>query len=103
MLGQSLRKAKKSRIYDGKEYVLEEALRADFTLIRAAKADKFGNLIYNKTAQNFNPMMAAAGKFTIAEVEEIVETGDLDPAQIHTPSIYVQGLFKQRKKKELNV
>ena len=59
---------------------LKKHFDADFSLIRAAKADKFGNLIYNKTAQNFNPMMAAAGKFTIAEVEEIVETGDLDPA-----------------------
>ena len=92
-VGTVVAEGKEVRMYDGKEYVLEEALRADFALIRAAKADKFGNLIYNKTAQNFNPMMAAAGKITIAEVEEIVETGDLDPAQIHTPSIYVQGLF----------
>ena len=72
-----------------------------FPLIRAAKADNFGNLIYNKTAQNFNPMMAAAGKFTIAEVEEIVETGDLDPATIHTPSIYVQGLLQAQQEKRI--
>ncbi len=76
-VGTTVAEGKEIREFNGKEYVLEEALRADFSLIRAAKADKFGNLIYNKTAQNFNPMIAAAGKFTIAEVEEIVETGDL--------------------------
>ncbi|MER2262129.1 MAG: CoA transferase subunit A [Psychrobacillus sp.] len=100
-VGTVVAEGKEVRIYDGKEYVLEEALRADYALIRAAKADKFGNLIYNKTAQNFNPMMAAAGKITIAEVEEIVETGDLDPAQIHTPSIYVQGLFQAEQEKRI--
>ena len=100
-VGTVVAEGKEVRVYDGKEYVLEEALRADFALIRAAKADKFGNLIYNKTAQNFNPMMAAAGKITIAEVEEIVETGDLDPAQIHTPSIYVQGLFQAEQEKRI--
>lgn len=100
-VGTPIAEGKEIRTYDGKEYVLEEALRADFALIRAAKADKFGNLIYNKTAQNFNPMMAAAGKFTIAEVEEIVETGDLDPATIHTPSIYVQGLLQADQEKRI--
>ena len=100
-VGTTVAEGKEIRIFDGKEYVLEEALRADFSLIRAAKADKFGNLIYNKTAQNFNPMMAAAGKFTIAEVEEIVETGDLDPATIHTPSIYVQGLLRANQEKRI--
>ncbi|MGE7978401.1 CoA transferase subunit A [Psychrobacillus sp. NPDC093200] len=100
-VGTVVAEGKEVRIYDGKEYVLEEALRADYALIRAAKADKFGNLIYNKTAQNFNPMMAAAGLMTIAEVEEIVETGDLDPAQIHTPSIYVQGLFQAEQEKRI--
>ena len=82
---------------------LKKHCEQTFHLIRAAKADKFGNLIYNKTAQNFNPMMAAAGEVTIAEVEEIVETGDLDPQTIHTPSIYVQGLLQANKKNELNV
>lgn len=100
-VGTPIAEGKEIRTYDGKEYVLEEALRADFALIRAAKADKFGNLIYNKTAQNFNPMMAAAGKFTIAEVEEIVETGDLDPATVHTPSIYVQGLLQADQEKRI--
>ncbi len=100
-VGTTVADGKEIRQFNGKEYVLEEALRADFALIRAAKADKFGNLIYNKTAQNFNPMMAAAGKFTIAEVEEIVETGDLDPATIHTPSIYVQGLLHATQEKRI--
>ena len=100
-VGTVVADGKEIRVFDGKEYVLEEALRADFALIRAAKADKFGNLIYNKTAQNFNPMMAAAGKFTIAEVEEIVETGDLDPATVHTPSIYVQGLLQAVQEKRI--
>ncbi|OZS77166.1 succinyl-CoA--3-ketoacid-CoA transferase [Tetzosporium hominis] len=100
-VGTVVAEGKEVREFDGKEYVLEEALVADFALVRAAKADKFGNLIYNKTAQNFNPMMAAAGKVTIAEVEEIVETGDLDPAMIHTPSVYVQGLFQAQQEKRI--
>ena len=100
-VGTSVAEGKEIRVFDGKEYVLEAALRADFSLIRAAKADKFGNLIYNKTAQNFNPMMAAAGAITIAEVEEIVETGDLDPQTIHTPSIYVQGLLQANQEKRI--
>ncbi|MBE1554342.1 CoA transferase subunit A [Sporosarcina limicola] len=100
-VGTLVAEGKEIRVFDGKEYVLEESLRADFALIRAAKADKFGNLVYNKTAQNFNPMMAAAGRFTIAEVEEIVETGDLDPATVHTPSIYVQGLVQADQEKRI--
>ena len=100
-VGTTVAEGKEIREFDGKEYVLEESLRADFSLIRAAKADKFGNLIYNKTAQNFNPMMAAAGAITIAEVEEIVETGDLDPQTIHTPSIYVQGLLQADQEKRI--
>ena len=100
-VGTTVADGKEIREFDGKEYVLEESLRADFSLIRAAKADKFGNLIYNKTAQNFNPMMAAAGAITIAEVEEIVETGDLDPQTIHTPSIYVQGLLQADQEKRI--
>ena len=100
-VGTTVAEGKETRIYDGKEYVLEEALRADFALVRAAKADKFGNLVYNKTAQNFNPMMAAAGKFTIAEVEEIVETGDIDPNTVQTPSIYVQGILQAKQEKRI--
>ncbi len=100
-VGTTVAEGKEIRAYDGKEYVLEEALRADFALVRAAKADKFGNLVYNKTAQNFNPMMAAAGKFTIAEVEEIVETGDIDPNTVQTPSIYVQGILQAKQEKRI--
>lgn len=100
-VGTTVAEGKEIRVYDGKEYVLEEALRADFALVRAAKADKFGNLVYNKTAQNFNPMMAAAGKFTIAEVEEIVETGDIDPNTVQTPSIYVQGILQANQEKRI--
>ncbi|WP_262173560.1 CoA transferase subunit A [Saccharococcus sp. Marseille-Q5394] len=100
-VGTTVADGKETRVFNGKEYVLEEALVADFALVRAAKADKIGNLIYNKTAQNFNPMMAAAGKITIAEVEEIVETGQLDPATIHTPSIYVQGLLQAEQEKRI--
>ena len=69
---------------------METGLKADLSLVRAWKADKEGNLIFRKTARNFNPMMATAGKITVAEVEELVETGDLDPDQIHTPGIFVQ-------------
>ncbi|MET3575337.1 CoA transferase subunit A [Bhargavaea ullalensis] len=100
-VGTPVAEGKEIRSFNGKEYVLEEALTADFSLVRAAKADKLGNLIYNKTAQNFNPMMAAAGKVTIAEAEEIVETGDLDPACIHTPSIYVQRLIQAKQEKRI--
>jgi 3-oxoacid CoA-transferase subunit A len=100
-VGTPIAEGKETRIFDGKEYVLEEALRADFSLIRAAKADRFGNLIYNKTAQNFNPIMAAAGRFTIAEIEELVEPGDIDPNQVQTPSIYVQGLFQAKQEKRI--
>lgn len=100
-VGTTVAKGKEVRTFDGKKYVLEEALYADFSLIKAQTADQFGNLIYNKTAQNFNPMMAAAGKVTIAEVEEIVETGDLDPATVHTPSIYVQGLLQAEAEKRI--
>lgn len=88
---------KETKVIDGRNYVLELPLKADFALIKAYKADKMGNLIYNKTARNFNPMMATAGKITIAEVEEIVEVGELDPESIVTPGIYVQRLIKGAK------
>lgn len=102
-VGTPVGENKEVRIFKGRKYLLEEALTADFSIVRAAKADKMGNLIFNKTARNFNSIMAAAGKFTIAEVEEIVETGELDPDSIHTPSIYVKGLIvgKQQKRIEL--
>lgn len=100
-VGTMVADGKEVRVFDGKEYVLEEALRADFSLIRAAKADRMGNLVYNKTARNFNPLMAAAGAVTIAEVEELCETGELDPDVIHTPGIYVQRLITGRQEKRI--
>jgi Acyl CoA:acetate/3-ketoacid CoA transferase, alpha subunit len=76
--------------FDGQKYVLERSLKADVALVKAWKGDKSGNLIYRMTARNFNPNVATAGKITVAEVEHLVETGDLDPDQIHTPGIFVQ-------------
>jgi 3-oxoacid CoA-transferase subunit A len=100
-VGTPIAEGRETRVFNGKEYLLEEAFSADFSLIRAWKADKLGNLVYRKTAQNFNPMMAAAGKITIAEVEEIVEVGELDPDEIHTPGIYVQGLIIGKQEKRI--
>jgi len=92
--GTIVAEGKETRTINGKNYVLELPLRADFALIKAYKADKSGNLIYNKTARNFNPMMATAANITIVEVEEIVEVGELDPEQIVTPGIYVDRIIK---------
>ena len=80
---------KEIRECDGENYVMEKSLVADVSLVKAWKADKSGNLIYRRTARNFNPNVASAGKITVAEVEELVETGDLDPDNIHTPGIFV--------------
>lgn len=88
--GTMVAEGKEVREYDGQWYVLERSLQADVALVKAQKADTSGNLIYNKTARNFNPVCAMAGKVTIVEVEEIVETGELDPEAIHTPGIFVQ-------------
>jgi 3-oxoacid CoA-transferase A subunit len=85
---------KEVREFDGKMYLLESWLRADFAIVKAWKGDTHGNLVYKATARNFNPMMATAGKITIAEVEELVPAGELDPNEIHTPGIYVQRIFK---------
>ena len=100
-VGTPIAEGRETREFNGKEYLLEEGLTADVSLVKAWKADKLGNLVYRKTAQNFNPMMAAAGKVTIAEVEEIVEVGELDPNEIHTPSIYVQGLIVGKHEKRI--
>ena len=88
-VGTVIAEGKEVRKFNGKDYILEESLTADVALVKAYKADKAGNLIFRKTAQNFNPVCAMAGKITIAEVEEIVEIGDLDPDEIHLPGIYV--------------
>ncbi|GGG11341.1 CoA transferase subunit A [Paenibacillus abyssi] len=101
-VGTIIADGRETREFEGKPYLLEEALTADYSLIRAAKADTMGNLKYNKTARNFNSMMAAAGRITIAEAEEIQEAGSFDPDTVHTPGIYVQRLIvgKQHKRIE---
>jgi 3-oxoacid CoA-transferase subunit A len=85
---------KETREFDGRLYVMERALKADFAFIKAWKGDKWGNLVYRKTARNFNPMMATAANITIAEVEQLVEVGELNPDSIHTPSVYVKRIFQ---------
>ncbi len=92
--GTQIAEGKETRVIDGVHYVLELPLKADYTIIRAWKGDKAGNLVYRKTARNFSPLMAAAGRITIAEVEHLVEVGELDPDEIHTPQIYVQRIFQ---------
>ncbi|MCZ4338847.1 CoA transferase subunit A [Shewanella colwelliana] len=98
--GTPVAEGKETREIDGRHYVLEPALTADFALVRAWKADTMGNLVFRKTAANFNPMMATAGKITVVEAEHIVQPGELDPDHIHTPGIYVdrviQGTFEKR-------
>jgi 3-oxoacid CoA-transferase subunit A len=89
-VGTPIAHGREVRCFDGREYLLESGLRADFSVVKAWRGDRLGNLTYRKTARNFNPVMAAAGRITIAEVEELVEPGALDPDQIHTPSVYVQ-------------
>src|SRR6187431_2882067 len=92
--GTEVAEGKEVREFNNKKYLLEQWLRADFSIVKAWKGDTTGNLIYRGTARNFNPMMAAAGKVTIAEVEELVPLGELDPNHIHTPGIYVQRIFQ---------
>jgi 3-oxoacid CoA-transferase subunit A len=96
-VGTLVAEGKEVRNIDGRDYVLEKAIKGDFALVRAWKGDTFGNLIFRKTARNFNPMVATAGKITVVEVEELVEIGDLEPDQIHLPGIYVQKIFQSPK------
>jgi len=93
-VGTLVAENKETREFDGRTYLMEHALRADFALIRAWKGDKWGNLVFRKTARNFSPVMATAARVTIAEVEHLVEVGELDPDLIHTPSIYVKRIFQ---------
>ena len=93
-VGTIVAEGKETRVFDGRTFVMERGLKADFAFVKAWKGDKEGNLVYRKTARNFNPMMATAAKVTIAEVEELVEIGDLDGDAIHTPSIYVKRIFQ---------
>jgi len=99
-VGTPVAEGKEERTFNGRDYILEEALVGDFAIVKAWKADRYGNLVFRKTARNFNPLAATAGKMTVVEVEEIVEVGELDPDQIHTPGIYVnriiQGTFEKR-------
>jgi 3-oxoacid CoA-transferase subunit A len=93
-VGTVVAEGKEAREFDGRTYIMERALQADFAFIKAWKGDRMGNLIYRKTARNFNPMMATAAKITIAEVEHLVEPGELNPDEVHTPGIYVKRIFK---------
>ena len=95
--GTEIAEGKEVRIYNGKPHILEVALTADFAIVKAWKGDTEGNLIFKAAARNFNPLMAMAGKITIAEVEELVPAGSLDPNQIHTPGIFVQRIFQGDK------
>lgn len=92
--GTLVAEGKETREFDGEMYVMETALHADLSIVKAWKGDRSGNLVFRKTARNFNPMMAGAGKVCIAEVEELVEVGDLDPDQIHTPAIFVNRVIE---------
>src|SRR5271157_187561 len=93
-VGTIVAENKETREFDGRMYVMEHALKADFALVKAWKGDRWGNLVYHKTARNFNPIMATAAKITIAEVEQLVDVGELDGDAIHTPSVYVKQIFQ---------
>jgi 3-oxoacid CoA-transferase subunit A len=93
-VGTIVAEGKETREFDGRQYVMERALNADFAFVKAWKGDKWGNLVYRKTARNFNPMMATAAKVTIAEVEHMVEVGELEPDMVHTPSVFVKRIFQ---------
>lgn len=93
-VGTEVAEGKETRVFEGKTYLMENWLKADFAIVKAWKGDAAGNLVYKGTARNFNPMMATAGNITIAEVEELVEVGELDPNEIHTPGIYVHRIFQ---------
>jgi 3-oxoacid CoA-transferase subunit A len=95
--GTMVAEGKETREFGGRMYVMERALRGDFAFIKAWKGDRWGNLVYRKTARNFNPMMATAADYVIAEVEELVELGQLDPNQVHTPGIFVDAIFQGPK------
>ena len=95
--GTEISEGKEVRTFNGKPHILETALKADFAIVKAWKGDSLGNLVYKGTARNFNPSMAMAGKITIAEVEELVAPGILDPNEIHTPGIFVQRIFQGEK------
>jgi 3-oxoacid CoA-transferase subunit A len=96
-VGTMVAEGKETRDFEGRQFVLERAIRGNFAFIKAWKGDRWGNLIYRKTARNFNPMMATAADYVVAEVEQFVELGELDPDNVHTPGIYVNALFQGHK------
>ena len=100
-VGTPVAEGKEERNINGRDYILEESLTGDFAIVKAWKADRYGNLVFRHTARNFNPMAATAGKITVVEVEEIVEPGELDPNEIHTPGIYVNRLIKGNFEKRI--
>ncbi|BDQ28911.1 hypothetical protein NHP190002_14990 [Helicobacter ailurogastricus] len=100
-MGTIVAEGKEHKDFDGRTYILERALKADFAFIKAQKADTYGNLVFNKTAMNFNPMMAKAARVTVVEVEEIVELGALDPNFIHVSGVYVDRIFKGQFEKRI--
>ena len=100
-VGTAVAEGKESREFDGETYVMERGIKADLSLVKAWKADRSGNLVYRKTARNFNPMVASCGRQTVVEVEEVVEIGDLDPATIHTPGIYVDRIVATTSEKRI--
>jgi 3-oxoacid CoA-transferase subunit A len=99
--GTMVAEGKETREFDGRQYVMERGIRGDFAFIKAWKGDRWGNLIYRKTARNFNPMMATAADYVIAEVEELVELGSLDPANVHTPGIFINAIFQGKHEKRI--
>nr|WP_319557251.1 CoA transferase subunit A [uncultured Vibrio sp.] len=99
--GTAIAEGKECRQFGDKHYILEHAIRGDFAIVKGWKADPFGNIVYRHTAQNFNPLAAAAGKITVVEVEEIVAVGELDPCEIHTPGIYVDRLICSQFEKRI--
>jgi len=100
-VGTPVAEGKDERQFNGRDYILEESITGDFAIVKAWKADRYGNLVFRKTARNFNPMAATAGKITVVEVEEIVEPGQLDPDEIHTPGIYVNRLIQSTFEKRI--
>lgn len=99
--GTPIGEGKEVREFDGRPYILEESIKGDFAIVKAWKADRYGNVVYRHTARNFNPLAATAGKITVVEVEELVEPGELDPADIHTPGIYVDRVIKGNFEKRI--
>ena len=99
--GTPIAEGKDVKEFDGRPYILEESITGEFAIVKAWKADRYGNLVFRHTAMNFNPMAATAGKITVAEVEEIVEPGELEPSQIHTPGIYVNRVIKGNFEKRI--